>query len=233
MLSKRVGVREWDELLPYVLFAYRSTMQTSTGESPFHLLYGRDPQLPTEAVLCPPTSRDVIELDDYKTTMAQMMQEAWGLAQQNLKKAQKKQKLYHDKKSNRPDFRVGDRVFVFMPVLKSGPAHKLARPYKGPYRVIATYPNGVELVPVDKPKAIPIRVALNRVRRCPSDVPQESLPEPMVNTQPNSDTECGEQTHEEGDRVREIEEEADSTNNHESTVWGKRLRPRKPSSRTN
>lgn len=115
MLSKRVRVREWDELLPYVLFAYRSTMQTSTGELPFHLLYGRDPQLPTEAVLCPLTSQDFVELDDYKTTMTQMMQEAWGLSQWNLKKAQKKQKHYHDKKSNHPDFRVVDRVFVFMP----------------------------------------------------------------------------------------------------------------------
>ena len=54
MLSKTVkpGV-EWDERLPYVLFAYRISVQSSTGESPFFLLYGWDPQLPTELVMSP------------------------------------------------------------------------------------------------------------------------------------------------------------------------------------
>ena len=57
MLAKRVGVQERDEQLPYVLFAYRSTLQTSTRESPFRLLYGRDPQLPSEIMLYPPIER--------------------------------------------------------------------------------------------------------------------------------------------------------------------------------
>ena len=38
----------------------------------------------------------------------------------------------------------------------------------GPYRVIATHLNGVELQSVQQPKDKPIRVALNRVRKCPS-----------------------------------------------------------------
>ena len=52
MLAKSVapGTREWDDRLPYVLFAYRAALQASTGESPFVLLYGRDPQLPTEVL---------------------------------------------------------------------------------------------------------------------------------------------------------------------------------------
>ena len=49
MLAKRVApaTHEWDELLPFCLFAYRAMLQASTGESPFRLLYGRDPQLPS------------------------------------------------------------------------------------------------------------------------------------------------------------------------------------------
>ena len=52
MLAKTVktGGHDWDDRL---LFAYRVSLQASTGESPFFLLYGRDPQLPTEAALCP------------------------------------------------------------------------------------------------------------------------------------------------------------------------------------
>lgn len=37
MLAKSVqqGGKDWDLRLPYVLFAYRASPQTSTGESPF------------------------------------------------------------------------------------------------------------------------------------------------------------------------------------------------------
>ena len=33
--------KDWDKLLPYLLFAYREVPQESTGFSPFELLYGR------------------------------------------------------------------------------------------------------------------------------------------------------------------------------------------------
>ena len=45
MLSKTVQAhgQDWDEKLPFVLFAYRASIQQSTLESPFYLMYGRDP----------------------------------------------------------------------------------------------------------------------------------------------------------------------------------------------
>ena len=51
--------------------------------------------------------------------------------------------------------------------IRAGPAYKLTRPYKGPYHVIGTHPNGVELRSVDNLKNSTIHVALNRVRHCP------------------------------------------------------------------
>ena len=45
MLAKTVekGGQDWDNRLPYVLFAYRSSPQESSQESPFFLLHGHDP----------------------------------------------------------------------------------------------------------------------------------------------------------------------------------------------
>ena len=49
---------DWDECLPYVLFAYWVAIHKSTKESPFHSIYDRDPRLPTETALSQPaTSR--------------------------------------------------------------------------------------------------------------------------------------------------------------------------------
>ena len=64
MLSKVVkkSGKDWDEKVPYVLFAYRTCVQESTQESPFFLLYGRDPNLPSQEVLSTPVERDYVDL---------------------------------------------------------------------------------------------------------------------------------------------------------------------------
>jgi len=159
---KPVG-KDWDACLPYVLIAYRATVQQSTGEPPFFLLYGRDPQLSTEAALCLPTARSTICLDDYKTEL-ENVSSAWQLAQNVIRKPQNRQKATHDKKASDATVKLGDQVFVYVPTIRSGPAYKLAQPHKGPYRIIKTHENGVELQSIEHPRAKTIHVALNRVR---------------------------------------------------------------------
>ena len=43
--------RNWDKMLPYVLFAYREVPQDSTGFSPFELIYGRDLRGPLDVLM--------------------------------------------------------------------------------------------------------------------------------------------------------------------------------------
>lgn len=68
MIAKLCAVqdRDWDERLPYLLFAYWVLTQESTRESPFYLLCGRDARIPTETVLSHTRSPYAVELDDYK-----------------------------------------------------------------------------------------------------------------------------------------------------------------------
>lgn len=47
--AKEAG-KNWDKLLPYVLFAYREVLQTSTGFFPFELLYGRQVRGPLDVL---------------------------------------------------------------------------------------------------------------------------------------------------------------------------------------
>ena len=91
MLAKTVekDERNWDHRLPYVLFAYRTSLQESTRESPFHLLYGRDARLPTEAALSHPRTCYQVDLEDYKADLVANLSDAWGLAPDNVQRAQK------------------------------------------------------------------------------------------------------------------------------------------------
>ena len=63
-----------------------------------------------------------------------------------------------------------------MPAATTGPTRKLARSFKGPYRVVATHPKGVEVRPVENPRASVVRVAQNRIRRCPKEILEVQRP---------------------------------------------------------
>ena len=162
--------RDWDEKLPYVLFAYRATAQESTGESPFRLLYGRDPKLPTEDALSFPVDRMQVDLSSYKSEVSSNLTEAWKLAQEKIKKAQARQKNQHDKFVKNDKFSEGDVVFLYDPLLKSGKAYKFARPFCGPYKLVHLLDNGAEIQLVAKPKSKLIHVSFDRLQQCPSEI---------------------------------------------------------------
>ena len=50
MLAKNVkdNQRDWDQWLQKVLFAYRTSLHETTGFTPFHLVFGRTPNLPVD-----------------------------------------------------------------------------------------------------------------------------------------------------------------------------------------
>ena len=118
MLAKTAdkNAGDWDQQLPYVLFAYRASQQESTKESPFFLLYGRDPQLPTEAALSADKDRLTLELKEYGIYVSEQLTEAWNVAKRQVAKAQLHQKRYHYARP--PKFTIGNRVFLFKPAEK-------------------------------------------------------------------------------------------------------------------
>ena len=57
---------DWDLHLPYVPFANRASTQESTQESPFFLLHGQDPRLPSALDMEVSEPQSEIDLDTYK-----------------------------------------------------------------------------------------------------------------------------------------------------------------------
>ena len=48
LLDPRKNQRDWDEVLPYAMMAYRSSIQDSTGETPYVMTYGEEIMLPVD-----------------------------------------------------------------------------------------------------------------------------------------------------------------------------------------
>ena len=184
MLSKRVETTglDWDQQLPFVMFAYRSSLQESTQESPFFLLYGRDPRLPSALGVEFEPLRDHVDLCTYSAEVMSNLQGAWDTTRTIIQKAQAKQKRFHDRKAKAPNYHKGQRVFVHMPWAKQGKAYKFARPYHGPYHVVAVHDTGVSVCSIDNPSKDPIRVAFNRVHPCADGIPDVFWPSKTTTT---------------------------------------------------
>ena len=193
MLAKTVekSGADWDQRLPYVLFAYRSSLQQPTKESPFYLLYGRDPRLPTEEALCPSMDRYPMGVNDYRVQLVTSLSEAWELARSEVGKAQTKQKRQYDRHAVEVPFRKGDRVFVHNPGLKRGKAHKFARPFQGPFRITDIWETGADVMLIEQPKASTTRVSLNRLRRCPEEIHTLDQEEESEEVATLEEEECG------------------------------------------
>jgi len=54
-----VTYKDWHEMLPFALHGYRTSMRTSTGATPFSLVYGMEAVLPFEVEI--PSLRVLME----------------------------------------------------------------------------------------------------------------------------------------------------------------------------
>ncbi|XP_067305997.1 uncharacterized protein [Pseudorasbora parva] len=126
--------RDWDLMIPYVLFGIREVPQASTGFTPFELLFGRQPRglldVAREAwEQQPAPHRTIIE---HVRQMRERIDRVMPLVRENLSKAQQAQQRHYDRAAQPREFQPGDRVMVLVP----SSACKFLASWKGPYTVL-------------------------------------------------------------------------------------------------
>ncbi|XP_026050763.1 uncharacterized protein LOC113037671 [Carassius auratus] len=136
MLRKFVSEtgEDWDQWLPYLLFAYREVPQASTGFSPFELLYGRDVRGPLallQEMWEGSPEKEPTSVVSYVLQMRERLQKMTGLAQNHLAEAREKQKTWYDPLARERDLEVGTKVLVMLPSRES----KLLAKWQGPYEI--------------------------------------------------------------------------------------------------
>ena len=137
LMLRKTAVKEgldWDKMLPYVLFAYREVPQTSTGFSPFELLYGHEVRGPLDVLKESWQSSEKSEesVVSHILSIRNKLEKMKILADANLKEAQQKQKQWYDKNARQRSFEPDDMVLLLLPTSTS----KLMAQWQGPYRVI-------------------------------------------------------------------------------------------------
>ena len=100
--------------------------------------FGRSPALPVDVML---GRVDVEENSDrtvsqYIKDVQRTLKGAYDTICINLEVAQKKRKVAYDGQCAGIDFKIGDRVWLFNPAIKTARTKKLSSLWRGPYTVI-------------------------------------------------------------------------------------------------
>ncbi|KAM7290480.1 DDE-type integrase/transposase/recombinase [Ixodes scapularis] len=135
MISMYVDVehKTWDEVLPYVTFAYNTAVQETTGVTPFQLVHGRKVTTMLDAML---PHEPAVDASDDAQVVAQRAEEVRQLARLRIKAQQRVDTGRYNLRRRDVHFQPGDRVWVWTPIRRRGLSEKLLKRYFGPYKVL-------------------------------------------------------------------------------------------------
>ncbi|UYV82739.1 K02A2.6-like, partial [Cordylochernes scorpioides] len=123
--------KNWDEMLPFITFAYNTAKQESTGFTPFFLIHGREAETTLDTIF--PYS-SLSEGEEFIKNLGTRAEEARQIAH-HIFKAQEMNKTNYGARHTGKIYEPGDLVWIFIPIRRVGFSEKLQRRYFSPFRV--------------------------------------------------------------------------------------------------
>ena len=136
----------WLEELLSILWAYRMTVRTPTGETPFRLTYGNEAVIPAEVRL---TSYRMHNHDKSKNDEAMRLQldlvdEVRATTKQKLAQYQDRMVKHYNSRVRHRDFQVRDLILrKVMGAARNPTQGKLGLNWEGPYRITSWQRKGI------------------------------------------------------------------------------------------
>ena len=127
--------KDWDKMIPYLLFVYWEVPQSSTGFSPFELLYGCDVRGPLDILreTWEASAKSDEAVVSYISETQRHLKEMADIAGENMAESQEEQKRWYDRRARLREFESGDPELVLLPTTTD----KLMAQWQGPYQVLA------------------------------------------------------------------------------------------------
>ncbi len=128
--------QDWVNHLELAEFCYNNSEHLATRATPFQMVTGKSPIVPTTWVGQPPS--DASEEMPMVTQLDEERQHLWEMAKANLEKAHKRYKDFADKSRRNVNFEERDEVWLNIKnfQLLEGLNHKFLGPYAGPFKVL-------------------------------------------------------------------------------------------------
>ena len=133
----------WEDVLPQALFALRTTVCSSTGLTPFQLLFGRQCSQPLDTIFGNPNDETEGKQDhhEYLRKLRKRVDSAQRFARANMASAVIRQRQQYQKEKKY--FHPGTKVWLYTPTTKPGMPRKLSSYWTGPWTICAEPVNSV------------------------------------------------------------------------------------------
>ena len=116
MLSKFAGEnqKDWDQYLPLLMMAYRSSVHESTGFTPNEMMFGREVLLPLDLVIGRAEPSGGSSETEYAVKLSEQMKRIHQFARQHLDMSNHRQKKNYDHRPvNQHRYHRGDAVWLY------------------------------------------------------------------------------------------------------------------------
>ena len=155
---------DWDEKLPFVMMAYRSAVQESTGVTPHSMMFGDELPVPLDWVFGSPKTvpQDKIL---YVKELRSKIQSAYEIARKSLLTAILRQKRLYDRGIKNVQFKIGDFVMCHDKTKKLHRNPALRPKWRGPFIVINKVSPANCTIQLNA-GARPINVHVDRLKHC-------------------------------------------------------------------
>ena len=119
--------RDWESHLRATCMAYNSSIQSTTGQSPFFLMFGRKARIPVDLLYGTGEFEKQASVNSYVSQQSKIFEAAYHQVQNRMGLQQDRQKEVYDRRYGEP-FKQGDYVMLYTPVVPHGRCKKLMRP---------------------------------------------------------------------------------------------------------
>ena len=160
---------DWEYHIWKVCFAYNTSIQSTTGYTPFFLLFGRQARIPAD-IMYPTHQLESTTHGEFTTTLKATLEKAYELVRHKTGMKHARQREFYDRRVHGKPFEVEDRVWLHSPVVPRGQSKKLHHPWIGPWHIIKRLSDAVYRIRSLKNCRKRLVVHFDRLKLCPPEM---------------------------------------------------------------
>ncbi|GJW94966.1 reverse transcriptase domain-containing protein [Tanacetum coccineum] len=162
------GSKDWMEEISHVLWAHRTMIKSSNGDTPFSLTCGTEAMIPAEIGIPTQgtTEIDMVQIDEALKLNLDLLEEK--REQSAIRKARSKAKMekYYNSKVRNANFKLGDLVYQNNDVSHAEDEWNLGAKWEGPYEVIEALGKGAYKLKDRNGKLLPRTWNVRILKQC-------------------------------------------------------------------
>ena len=183
---------DWEDHLRPLCMAYNSSVQATTGYSPFYLMFGRQPRMPIDIMYGdPPSTEEPETTQAFAQKLKFRLQHAYGRVRSEMGSRLDRQKELYDRRVHGNPYNKDDLVWLHSKAIPRGVGRKLHRQWTGPFRILKKLSDAVYRLQNPRLPRQRLVVHFDRLKPCPKTMRLDDLKrkpdshhQPTVNSSP-------------------------------------------------